>query len=280
MGLRASRGGQESLASTDLVVRHATVLSFAAMPEPHRPDPRRKPAEADGNPPSSPLSLDRLRAAFAQMLGAEPEQTASTPIQKESPRREAKSRAGSEVQTIATPDPCEISPRTVVEAMLFVGRADDRPFSARELAAAMRGVSPAEIEAAVAELNQVYERDAASYKITSSSEGFRLALRDDFTRMRDKFHGRLREAKLSPATVEVLSVVAYHQPTTAEAINELRGTSSGAALAWLVRRKLVRIDRQDDRGAKPTYSTTDRFLRLFGLENVAALPRSEELDKI
>jgi segregation and condensation protein B len=164
--------------------------------------------------------------------------------------------------------------------MLFVGRADDRPFSARELAAAMRGVSPAEIGAAVTELNRTYERDAAPYQISSSSEGHRLVLRDDFTRMRDKFHGRLREAKLSPAAVEVLSVVAYHQPTTAEAINELRGASSGAALAWLVRRKLVRIDRPTDRGGKPTYATTDRFLRLFGLENVAALPRSEELDKI
>ena len=150
----------------------------------------------------------------------------------------------------------------------------------RELAAAMRGVSPAEVEAAVKELNQAYDRDAAPYEITNSSEGYRLALRDDFGRMRDKFHGRLREVKLSPAAVEVLSVVAYHQPATADAINELRGTSSGAALAWLVRRKLVKVERSDDKGGNPTYSTTDRFLRLFGLESVADLPRGEELEKI
>jgi len=177
-------------------------------------------------------------------------------------------------------DPCEINPRTVVEAMLFVGRPDDHPFSAREMAAAMRGVSPAEIEAAVADLREVYERDGAPYEIVGSADGFRLALRRDLSRMRDKLNGRTREAKLTPAAVEVLSIVAYNQPTTVEAINELRGTTSGAVLQSLVRRKLVRVDRGADRSEPPQYSTTDRFLRLFRLENLAALPRNEELEKL
>lgn len=250
--------------------------------EPNRQSSATPASRADapsGNSNSSPLTLNRLRAAFAQMLGADPDHAAAAADNPDS-QRKTKSRPGVEFQTITAPERCEISPRTVVEAMLFVGRADDRPFSARELAAAMRGVSPAEIEAAVAELNEIYERDSTPYEITRSAEGYRVALRDDFTRMRDKFHGRLREAKLSPAAVEVLSIVAYHQPTTSENINELRGAVSGAALAWLVRRKLVRIDRPVEQNAKPTYSTTDRFLRLFGLENIAALPRSEELDKV
>ena len=97
--------------------------------------------------------------------------------------------------------------------------------------------------------------------------------------MRDKFYGRVREAKLSPVAVEVLAVVAYNQPATAEEVSQLRGSASGAALATLVRRKLVRIDRPSARGESARYSTTERFLRLFGLENLAALPRSEELEK-
>jgi segregation and condensation protein B len=77
----------------------------------------------------------------------------------------------------------------------------------------------------------------------------------------------------------VLSIVAYKQPVTAEAINELRGAASGALLAMLVRRRLVALERPADKRAAPVYSTTDRFLRLFGLENLAALPRNEELEK-
>jgi segregation and condensation protein B len=78
----------------------------------------------------------------------------------------------------------------------------------------------------------------------------------------------------------VLSVVAYNQPTTVDAINELRGAPSGPVLQSLVRRKLVRVDRPADRTEQPQYWTTDRFLRVFGLESAAAMPRSEELEKL
>ena len=56
-------------------------------------------------------------------------------------------------------------------------------------------------------------------------------------------HGKAKEARLSPAVVEVLSVLAYNQPATVEQLNELRGAPSGAALATLVRRKLVSVER-------------------------------------
>src|SRR4029079_13935426 len=93
---------------------------------------------------------------------------------------------------------CEINARTVVEAMLFVGRPDNGPLSSRELAAAMRGVSPAEIESAVAGLNAVYKADGAPYHIEQTNGGYRLVLRGDFERMRDKFYGRVKEARVYP----------------------------------------------------------------------------------
>jgi segregation and condensation protein B len=221
---------------------------------------------------ASPLSLSRLRDAFAAMLGAGEER--GSRIEE----RDEKSAPSPELQAPIA-DPCEINPRSVVEAMLFVGRPDNGTFSARELAAAMRGCSPAEIDDAIAELNEVYEQDDTPYEIIGSPSGYRLALRDEFARMRDKFHGKVREAKLSRVALEVLSVVAYNQPTTGEEVNRLRGTASGAALATLVRLRLVRLERSADESTPPKYSTTDRFLRLFGLDSLAALPQSEELEK-
>jgi segregation and condensation protein B len=221
---------------------------------------------------TSPLSLSRLRAAFASMLGPQEDQGARS---EERAEQSAASRQNSATCT----DPCEINPRSVVEAMLFVGRPDGRPYSAREMAAAMRGCSPAEIDAAVTELNALYKQDAAPYEIVGSSNGYRLTLREEFARMRDKFHGRLREARLSPVALEVLSIVAYNQPITAAQVSELRGQPSVAALSTLVRWQLLQIERPADPQSAPTYSTTDRFLRLFGLENLAALPRTGELEK-
>jgi segregation and condensation protein B len=165
----------------------------------------------------------------------------------------------------------------VIEALLFVGRPDNGSFASRELAAAMRGVSPTEIDAAVSDLNALYDADEAPYVIEGTSGGYRLVLRGEFQRMRDKFFGTVREAKLSPAALEVLSIIAYNQPVTADRINELRNSPNGAAIATLVRRKLVRLDRPSESTATPRYSTTERFLKLFGLDSLESLPRSEEV---
>ena len=223
----------------------------------------------------APLSLNRLREAFAAMLGG------STTASNEARLVKSEKGAGGPARV---PDsaprelPCEINPRSVAEAMLFVGRPDNGPWSSRELAAAMRGVSPTEIDDAIRELNSQYDVDGTPYFVEQSSGGYRLILRPEFERMRDKFYGRVKEARLSPAAIEVLSVVAYNQPATLEQLNELRGSSCGAALSTLVRRKLIRVERSAE-GGEPLYTTTERFLKLFGLENLSELPRSEELER-
>jgi segregation and condensation protein B len=105
-----------------------------------------------------------------------------------------------------------------------------------------------------------------------------LQLRDDFAPQREGFRGQTRAAKLTPAALEVLSVVAYRQGVTGEEINKLRGSQSYALLAQLVRRQLVRVERKPGlpRGAR--YHTTERFNRLFGVTSPHDLPRSEDLE--
>jgi segregation and condensation protein B len=238
------------------------------------------------NARDSQLSLSRLRQAFAAMLegpnvatsetgaASAVEELAAQTAHRVPKSEDAEIRHARDSASAA----CEINPRSVVEAILFVGRPDNHPLSARELAAAMRGVSPTEIDAAIRELNALYDADETPYHIETSSSGYRLALRGEWTRMRDKFYGRVREAKLSAAAIEVLSIVAYNQPITAHEINELRSAANGAALSTLVRRQLIRQERPAE-GGPPRYVTAERFLKLFDLECLEALPRSEELEK-
>ncbi|HEX3601817.1 MAG TPA: SMC-Scp complex subunit ScpB [Lacipirellulaceae bacterium] len=231
--------------------------------------------ESPAKPPrESPLSLSRLREAFAAMLGGEEADDSAKSRSRVSPTLEGGSLGETALRA------CEINPRSVTESMLFVGRPDNGPMSARELAAAMRGVSPKEIDEAVQELNAVYGADQTPYCIEQSGGGYRLVLRPEFGRMRDKFYGKVKEARLPPSAIEVLSVLAYNQPATLEQLNELRGSGCGAALSTLVRRKLVQLERSKSAREAACYSTTERFLQLFGLENLAALPRSEDLENV
>jgi len=93
--------------------------------------------------------------------------------------------------------------------------------------------------------------------------------------VRNKFYGRVREAKLSQAAIDTLAIVAYRQPLTSETVSQLRGTLSGHLLTQLVRRQLLTAERLED-SRRMQYRTTDRFLELFGLESLEELPDSEE----
>jgi segregation and condensation protein B len=173
-------------------------------------------------------------------------------------------------------EPCEISPRTILEAMLFIGHPENKPLTCETVAALMRGVRTQEIGELVVELNRIYDREGCPYRIESTGPGYQMVLRDEFHSLRDRFYGRTKAAKLSQAAIDVLAIVAYRQPLTREAVDELRAKPSGALLTQLVRRGLLRMERPDTKPRVPHYRTTDRFLQLFGLESPDELPQTPD----
>ncbi len=171
---------------------------------------------------------------------------------------------------------CEVSPRTILEAMLFVGHPENQPLTSEQVASLMRGVRAQEIDELVVELNRSYDEEGCPYRIESVGAGYQLVLRDEFHSLRDVFYGRVKAAKLSQAAVDVLAIVAYKQPLTREEMDALRGRPSGSLLAQLVRRQLLRVERPHDKPRTPRFWTTDRFLQLFGLESLRDLPSTPD----
>ncbi|MCS7305263.1 MAG: SMC-Scp complex subunit ScpB [Thermoguttaceae bacterium] len=177
------------------------------------------------------------------------------------------------------PEPVELSPLTILEALLFVGHPDNRPIEPEMAASVMRNVRPEEIPELVRELNRRYEAAGCPYYIVSQGRGYRMTLRKPFWHLRQRFYARIRESKLSQAAIDVLAIVAYQQPVTAEQVEQLRGKPSRHILSHLVQRQLLRIERPQDATRKPYYYTTQRFLRLFGLESLEDLPKAEDIEK-
>jgi segregation and condensation protein B len=248
------------------------------------------PPSADPPFESQPqgISLDELTQAFAQVMGVEPrrKEGSAAPGESQGPSQDASAAAEAAATTepaekAATPEPpaddsCPICPRTILEAMLFVGNGDSEPISPQRAAELMRDVEVDEIPALVEELNRRYEESGAPYHIVGEGSGYRLALRGEFQSVRDRFYGRVREARLSQAAIDVLALVAYQQPLTNEKIQRMRGKPSSHILAHLVRRGLLRIERPEAKRRTPYYYTTDRFLHLFNLQTLDDLPRSED----
>jgi segregation and condensation protein B len=168
---------------------------------------------------------------------------------------------------------CEITPRTILEAILFVGHPQSEPLSSQQIAGLMRGVATDEVDELVRELNEAYAAEHAPYRIQSHGAGYLLELREEFAPLRDKFYGRIKEVRLTQGAIDVLAIVAYNQPITLQEIDRVRGRASGGVLSQLVRRDILAYERAEQTGAKPTYRTTDRFLDLYGLDSLDDLPQ-------
>jgi segregation and condensation protein B len=235
------------------------------------------------------LSLEKLSESFARLLGqgdepygVEQDANGTFPVdESDESIRPAEADQGplDHDGAFPTEDPCcPVTPRSILEAILFVGHPDNQPLASQQIASLMRGVRAAEIDDLVRQLNQAYAAEGCPYHIESVAAGYRMTLLPAHGSLRAKFYRKTRQARLSQSAVDVLAIVAYRQPVTRDRVSKLRGRPCGAILTQLVRRQLLRIERRDDARHTAQYLTTDRFLDLFGLESLDDLPRGQELD--
>ncbi len=248
--------------------------------------PPERPFELDdfqNLPADRGLSLDELTRAYADLLGRGEDPYGELPddepvveLDDEAADEPSDEGEGPVPAAAEAPETVEITPRSILEAMLFVGHPDNKPLTSERVASLMRGVRPQEIDELVVELNEDYERQGCPYCIESVGAGYRMALREEFGSLRNNFYGKVKAAKLSQAAVDVLAIVAYKQPMTREQVDQLRGKPSGGLLSQLVRRELLRVERTETKPRLTHFYTTARFLQLFGMDSLEDLPNSPD----
>src|SRR5262245_39376303 len=169
--------------------------SKSASPSGKSPDP----LDLDGfiDPDDQGLSLDELSRAYAAILNKGADPYAQADHLGAAPSLVPAAIVEPEAAPPEHDDHCEIVPKTILEAMLFVGHPANEPLASERIAALMRGVRPEEIDELVTELNAQYEREGCPYTIVSVDLGYQLALKPEFAPLRDVFYGSVREARLS-----------------------------------------------------------------------------------
>ena len=153
-----------------------------------------------------------------------------------------------------------------LEALLFVA---ERPLGRRELAT-LTGASAATIDARLGDL----EVSLAGRGIRLLLDGERVALvtTPEAGPLIGRYVGR-EPARLSPATLETLAIVAYRQPVTKAGIERIRGVDAEYAIRSLLHRRLVvELGRADAPGRPILYGTSVDFLERFGLLSLDDLP--------
>jgi len=117
-----------------------------------------------------------------------------------------------------------------------------------------------------------------SARILQGPEGFRLVISPAYADWVRLLRGEPRPQRLSPASLETLSIIAYRQPVTRPEMEAIRGVSVDSALNRLLELELVAVTGRADLPGRPIqYGTTDKFLDFTGLRTLGELPASDVL---
>jgi segregation and condensation protein B len=165
--------------------------------------------------------------------------------------------------------------RRSIEALLF---ASEKPLSAEEMLEAFSGdVTVKEIRREIDALREECERERRGFRVYEIAGGFQLASALDFAEVLKRFYQAREKRKMSPASMETLSVIAYRQPVTRADIEGVRGVNVDGAVKGLLEKGLIRIvGRKEVPGRPILYGTTREFLEHFGLKSLEELPPLSE----
>ena len=158
----------------------------------------------------------------------------------------------------------------IAEALVF---ASAQPVSETYIAARLpRG---ADVPRIMARLKSLYADRGVHLLQVADHWAFRTAADLSFVVQTDE--NELR--KLSRAALEVLAIIAYHQPVTRAEIEDIRGVqTSKGTIDVLMEAGWIRFrGRRRTPGRPVTFGTTRDFLDHFGLEELRDLPGLEEL---
>lgn len=166
--------------------------------------------------------------------------------------------------------------RRAIEAILF---AAGYPVSYEKLGEVL-GLPAKDVELIVGDMQ-------AAFNSEDSPRGIQLLTFPDTCQLctKEKFLPYIREAlgikrggNLSASSLEVLAVVAYNQPVTRAFVDQVRGVDSSYAVNSLLDKGLIEsCGRLDAPGRPMLFATTDKFLRVFGLNSLDDLPVTEPL---
>ena len=164
--------------------------------------------------------------------------------------------------------------KAVIEALVF---ASPDPLTPRMLYRLLNDEPKEDVLAALKALQADYV-DRGGLHMAEVAGGFQITTRPEYHDwVRRLFHDRTSN-KLSAASLESLSVIAYKQPVTAAEIGEIRSVNTSGVLSTLLERHLIKIvGRKNVIGRPFLYGTTKEFLIRFGLNDLNDLPKIEDM---
>ena len=163
-----------------------------------------------------------------------------------------------------------------IEGILF---ASGEPVSVDRICVAMN-MDRATVELVLQKLMDYYAYERRGMRLIKMEDNYQLCSAPEYGELIRKAFEVRRPAKLSQPALEVLTNIAYYQPTTRAYVDQIRGVDSSYTMGLLQDRHLIEeCGRLQVPGRPRLYRTTQAFLRAFHLNSLDDLPEMTGLEE-
>jgi segregation and condensation protein B len=168
--------------------------------------------------------------------------------------------------------------KRVIESLLFV---HEHPLTVDNIVKIIGDqAGKKEIKETLMELLAEYQGMGRSFQLVEVDGGYQFRTKAAYARWIKNLR-KVKPAKLSQSALETLAIVVYRQPIVRAEIEHIRGVDSGWVLNSLLEKGLIKIlGRKEVAGRPLVYGSSRRFLEIFGLRDLSALPTLQELDAL
>ena len=164
---------------------------------------------------------------------------------------------------------------SAIEGILF---ASGEPVHVDRICVALDMDRPT-VEQVLQKLMDYYAYERRGIRLLHIEDSWQLCSSPDYADVIRKAFEIRKPAKLSQPALEVLTIIAYYQPTTRAYVDQIRGVDSSYTVGLLLDRHLIEeCGRLQVPGRPRLYRTTQAFLRAFHLRSLDDLPEMPGID--
>ncbi len=171
-----------------------------------------------------------------------------------------------------------------IEALIF---ASDRALTTLEITEMLNNAPDFEeekitldkVEAAIEGIVEKYSADFYPFEVKQIGGGWQFLTRKEYHTTVAQLNADKFLKRLSAASLETLSIIAYKQPVTKGEIEAIRGVSCDYAVQKLLEKELIIISGRNEKapGQPLLYSTSKNFMDYFGINSAEDLPKLREI---
>ena len=169
-----------------------------------------------------------------------------------------------------------------VESIIF---CSPKPLSGQEIKSCIeeeekKKISENKIKEIIEILINKYDNEKFSFEILKLAKGYQFLTKSKYSNITKLLLKQHSEKRLSIASLETLSIIAYKQPIIKSEIEQIRGVNCDYTINKLLEKNLIEIKGKSDKLGRPLiYITSMKFMNYFGINNLNELPTIQDFSE-